>query len=78
MLKRARGALLRLAQRRWLAALAGLALTAPALWLELSGRYDDWWVDGVSLVLGSTGAALVWTGLVGVRPDWTDDGNSEL
>ena len=78
MLKRTRGALLRLARRRWLAVLAGLALGMPALWLKLSGGYDDWWVDGLSLVLGATGAALMWTGLVGVRPDWIDDANSEL
>ena len=72
MLKRASGALLRLARRRWPAVLAGAALLIPALWLELGGRYDDWWVDGLSLVLGATGAALLWTGLIGARPDWID------
>ena len=76
MLKRGRGALLRLSRRRWPAVLAGAALVLPALWLEFGGRYDDWWVDGLSLVLGATGAALVWTGLVGARPDWIDDENS--
>ena len=78
MVKRVRGALLRLIRRRRLAVVTGVALAAPALWLELSGRYDAWWVEGLSLVLGATGAALVWTGLVGARPDWIDDGNSEL
>jgi hypothetical protein len=24
-------------------------------------------------VAGATGAALLWTGLVGARPDWIDD-----
>lgn len=70
-LRRARGALLRLVRRRRLAILVGSLLIAPALWLETSGRYDAWWVDGLSLVLGATGAALFWTGLTGVPPDWT-------
>ena len=71
-LRRARGALLRLVRRRALAVVAGLALAVPAAWLELGGRYDAWWVDGASLVLGATGVALVWAGLTGARPDWVD------
>jgi len=48
-------------------------LVGPAAWLELSGRYSAWWVDGLSLVLGATGAAVLWTGITGVRPDWVDE-----
>lgn len=73
MLKRARGVLLRLIRRRWPAVAAGAALAAPAAWLQLSGRYDAWWAEGLSLVAGATGAALLWTGIVGLRPDWIDE-----
>jgi hypothetical protein len=72
VVRRARGMLLRLVRRRSLAVAVGLALIGPAAWLELSGRYDAWWVDGLGLVLGATGLALLWTGLAGLRPDWID------
>ena len=71
--RRARGALLRLVRRRPLAVAAGIVLAAPAAWLEFSGRYGAWWLDGVSLILGATGAALIWAGITGVKPDWVDD-----
>ena len=32
-----------------------------------------WWAGGAALVAGATGAALLWTGLVGATPDWIDD-----
>ena len=64
-LARVRGVLLRLVRHRLLAVSAGAALMLPALWLELSGRYGAWWVDGLSLVLGATG----------VVPDWIDEGS---
>ena len=70
--RRMRGALLRLVRRRPLAVAAGVVLAAPAVWLEVSGRSGAWWVDGLSLVLGASGAALIWTGLVGLGPDWTE------
>jgi hypothetical protein len=69
-MRRVRGRLLRLARRRWPATALGLALLAPAAWLELGGRFSAWWIDGLSLVLGATGLAFVWTGLAGPRPDW--------
>ena len=69
-IRRARGAVLRLVRRRLLAIVAGAALTAPAVWIEFFSRYDAWWVDGVALVLGATGVALVWAGCTGARPDW--------
>ena len=71
MLKRARGLLLRFIRRRALAVAAGVALAAPAAWLECSGS-DRWWVDGAALVMGATGLALIWTGIAGMRPDWID------
>jgi hypothetical protein len=71
IMRRARGALLRLVRRRALALGLGTALLVPALWLELRG-HEAWWVDGLSLVIGATGAAFLWTGLAGVRPDWID------
>jgi hypothetical protein len=64
---------LRFVRQRVLAVVVGAALVAPAAWIELSGRADQWWVDGLALVVGATGLALFWTGLVGVAPDWTED-----
>ena len=72
-LGRARGALLRLVRRRPLAVAVGVVLVMPAVWLQLGGRSGAWWMDGLSLVLGATGAALIWTGVVGLRPDWLDE-----
>ncbi|MEO8260471.1 MAG: hypothetical protein ABI868_24210 [Acidobacteriota bacterium] len=72
-LRRVRGALLRLVRRRLLVSLVGAALLALAVWLE-SGRVDAAaWVEGVGLIAGATGAALLWTGVAGLRPDWTDE-----
>ena len=72
-LGRARGFLLRLARRRALSVGFGAALLLPALWLEFGGHRSAGWIDGVSLILGATGAALLWTGLTGARPDWIDE-----
>jgi hypothetical protein len=74
-LRRVRGALLRLVRRRWLAVVVGCALATPAAWVEFFGRYDAWWVDGLALVCGATGLALIWTGLTGAAPDWVDTGD---
>ena len=62
-----------MARRRGLAIAAGLVLVLPAAWVQWSGRFDAWWIDGASLVVGATGLALFWTGLTGVAPDWVDD-----
>ena len=56
-----------------MAIVIGLALALPAAWTQLSGRFDAWWVDGLSLVIGATGLALIWTGLTGAAPDWIDE-----
>jgi len=73
-LRRVRGFLLRIVRRRTLALVLGLALALPAAWVEFSGRYGAWWVEGLALVIGATGLAIFWTGLTGASPDWIDDG----
>ena len=73
MLKQLRGALLRFVRRRGLAAAAGIALIAPAAWIEFVANVDAWWVEGLALVVGATGLALLWTAIVGVAPDWIED-----
>jgi hypothetical protein len=72
ILRRARGVLLRLVRRRMLTLAVGLCLSIPAAWAEFSGRFDAWWVAGLSLVAGATGVALIWTALTGTRPDWIE------
>lgn len=72
-LRRLRGALLRLVRRRGTAIAVGLLLVAPSAWVEFSGRYEAWWMEGLALVVGATGLAILWTGLTGVSPDWVDD-----
>jgi hypothetical protein len=71
-LRRIRGSVLRLVRRRTPAMLVGAALIAPAAWVEFSGRFGAWWQDGLALVVGATGIAILWTGLTGVAPDWVD------
>ena len=72
-MRRVRGVLLRLVRQRLLSFGVGLAMAASAAWLGLSGCCGVWWGDGLSLVFGATGAALLWTGLTGLRPDWIDE-----
>jgi hypothetical protein len=69
-LRRARGAILRLARRRPLGLIVGAGMLTPALWLRIDGP-GFWWTDALSLLLGATGAALVWAALTGPTPDWT-------
>ena len=71
-LRRVRGVLIRLVRRRVLALSIGVALAVPAAWIEFSGLFGRWWVDGLSLVAVATGVALIWAGLVGPGPDWVD------
>lgn len=73
-LRRVRGAILRLVRRRALAIAVGCVLAAPAIWAELFSRSDAWWIDGLALVFGATGLALIWTGMTGASPDWVDAG----
>jgi hypothetical protein len=70
--RRARGILLRFVRRRAAAIALGVALVAPAAWIEFASSHDAWWMDGLALVLGATGLALVWAGLTGPRADWIE------
>jgi hypothetical protein len=70
--RRVRGALLRLVRRRGVSITIGLALVAPSAWIEFSGHYSSWWIEGGALVTGATGLALLWTGLTGLSPDWVE------
>ena len=71
-LRRLRGIVLRLVRRRALSMGTGLLLIAPSAWVQFSGRFEAWWINGLSLVAGATGLALFWTGLTGVAPDWEE------
>ena len=71
-MRRARGTLLRLVRRRRVSALVGAILAFPALWLEMSSADVPWWVQGLSLVAGATGVALLWAGVTGVSRDWVE------
>ncbi len=71
-LRRTRGAVLRLVRRRTVSILLGLVLVVPAAWVEFSGRFGAWWIEGLSLVAGATGVALIWTGVTGARADWIE------
>ena len=65
---RPRGALLRLVRRRRLSIVLGLvAGRARRAGSQFGGRFDAWWVEGLSLVAGATGLALFWTGLTGAE-----------
>jgi len=73
LVRRTRGALLRVARRRGPAIVVGAALAGPAAWVEFSGARVEWWIQGAALIAGAVGIALLWTGLVGVKPDWIDE-----
>ena len=69
---RVRGTLLRLVRRRRASTLAGLALTIPSAWVEFGVRDVAAWMEGLALISGAVGVALLWSGIRGVPPDWTD------
>jgi len=72
LFRRARGLLLRFVRRRAIASLVGVALLVPAAWIELSGLAGTWWIEGLALIGGATGLALLWTGVNGTSPDWIE------
>jgi hypothetical protein len=65
--------MLRLVRRRPLAIAVGAALVAPAAWVEFSGGRFVWWMQGLALVVGCSGVAILWTGIAGLPPDWIDE-----
>ena len=70
-IRRIRGALLRVALHRTPALVAGLGLLAPVAVIAIGDyAWESWVSDGLGLIVGATGAALVLTGLAGRRPDW--------
>ena len=72
--KRLRGWFIRLALNRTLSITLGLLLLAPAVWLFVGDyRWETAVTDGLQLILGATGAALLFAGLGGRRPDWIDE-----
>ena len=72
-LRRVRGGDVPVIRRRPVSIAVGLGPLVPSVWVEVSGRSSAWWTGGAALVAGATGAALLWTGLVGARPDWIDE-----
>ncbi len=71
--KRARGWLLRLVLRRPMAISLGLALIIPAAVLLVRDfPWETPATDGLGLIFGATGTALLLFGVGGRRPDWID------
>ena len=59
-----------MAARPLAAAVVGLALFLPALAAALGDyRWESWITDGLSLILGGTGTALLLVGLGGTLSD---------
>ena len=72
-IRRLRGLLLRLAFNRPAALAAGLVCAGGAGWLAaVDAPWESWVSDGLGLVAGATGAALVLAALGGRRPDWVE------
>jgi hypothetical protein len=68
-----RGALLRLALARSAAALTGAILATAALALVgFDFTWENAFTDGLSLVLGATGVALIVMAASGRKPDWIE------
>jgi hypothetical protein len=78
LIRRSRGRLLRLAHDRRLAVLVGVLLVGPSAWITLTEHaWENALSDGLALVCGATGVALLATGLGGRRPDWNDPGTED-
>jgi hypothetical protein len=72
-MRRTRGVLLRVALSRKPALVVGLVLLTPAAVIAVGDyRWESWLTDGLGLIGGATGAALVLTGISGRRADWID------
>ncbi len=71
VLRRLRGSVLRLALNRSVAIGLGCSLLLPALWLLVQDLpWENSTTDGLGLLVGATGAALLLQGIGGRRPDW--------
>ena len=72
-LRRARGFLLRAVFARGAGAIVGSILLGCSLLLLFSDyKWESWFSDGLSLVAGATGVALLVSAVGGRRPDWID------
>jgi len=65
--------MLRLARHRRFSVLVRLGMAVPGAWVQIRGRFDAWWIEGLSLVGIGIGIALVWTAIVGLQPDWIEN-----
>ena len=72
IIRRLRGAMLRVVRNRLTSLVLGLVLLLAAVLSRFQPRFDAWWIEGFSLVAGATGVALLWTALFGLRPDWEE------
>ena len=73
LIRRLRGALLRLAFNRAAAFALGSVCAGGAAWLAvIDASWESWVSDGLGLVAGATGAALIVVALGGRRPDWVE------
>ena len=72
-LKRVRGSLLRFVLKKPAAITLGLVLIVPAAWLLFRDlAWESPVTDGLGLILGATGIALLLAGIGGRRPDWIE------
>lgn len=72
-LRRARGWLVRAVLKRTTAIMFGAMLSLPALglwWRDYS--WETWYTDGLVLIVGATGMALILAGIGGRRADWIE------
>jgi hypothetical protein len=73
--RRLRGVLLRIVLSGRPGIAIGIALLAPSMVLWLGDyQWETWYTDGLALILGATGAALIVAAIAGRRPDWIDRG----
>jgi hypothetical protein len=71
--RRLRGWLIRLVLNRTLSVALGALLLAPAVWMYVGDfPWETPITDGLQLVLGATGLALLLAGVGGRRADWID------
>ena len=73
ILRRVRGVLLRIVFNRTLASLGGIAFLGSFCFLRLiEFKWETWVSDGLTLLLGATGVALLFVAIQGREPDWID------
>jgi hypothetical protein len=50
-----------------------MIFSLPAAWLWWGDyAWEAWYTDGLALIGGATGAALILAGIGGRRPDWIE------